>query len=114
MTMKWPAREGLLLLGGILFAFGVWVPIVINVLPQLAGRETGPWEWGVEHLPGFFGTKGARHAVMSWIVALFPYAVMQVARLANWGVRLWRRQRGLREVRGGMPDHGQRETAPSS
>lgn len=102
--MKWPAREGLFLLGGVLFAFFVWVPVVINALPQLAGRDTGPWEWGFEHLPGFLGSQGASHALMSWVVALIPYFLVQVGRVANWSVQAYRRKRGSPGGRARMPD----------
>ncbi len=105
--MKWPAREGLLLLGGVLFAFLVWVPVVINVLPRLAGREPEPWRWGLEHLPEFFGSQGAGHAAMSWIMALVPYFLVQVARVANWSVRKFRRRRDVPEVQAEMPDQFQ-------
>lgn len=107
MPMNWPAREGLLLLGGILFAFLVWVPMVINVLPKLAGRETGEWEWGWAHLPGFFGAQGADHAVMSWLVALAPYFLVQAGRMANWLLRAFRARRarqGARQSPPGRPD----------
>ena len=102
--MKWPAREGLFLLGGILFAFLVWVPVVINVLPRLAGREPGDWQWGWAQLPGFFGARGAGHAVMSWLVALTPYFLMQAGRIANGVVRTRRGRRGPRQPPPGMPD----------
>ena len=102
--MKWPAREGLLLLGGVLFAFFVWVPVVINVLPKLAGREPGYWQWGFEHLPEFFGSQGAGHAVMSWVMALIPYFLVQVGRIANRYVRIFRSKRDAVGVPVKIPD----------
>lgn len=102
--MKWPAREGLLLLGGLLFAFIVWVPVVINVLPRLAGRDPEPWRWGLEHLPEFFGSQGAGHAVMSWLMALLPYLLVQLGRVANWSVRTLRGRGGTPEVPGRRPE----------
>ncbi len=104
MGMKWPAREGLLLLAGVLFAFVVWVPVVINVLPRFARRDPGPWQWGLELLPEFFGSQGASHAVMSWFMALMPYLLMQVVRVANWSVRKFRRRGEAPEVPGGLSD----------
>ena len=41
--MRWPAKEGVFLLSGSLFAFLVWIPVVVNVLPKFVGREPGPW-----------------------------------------------------------------------
>lgn len=102
--MKWPAREGLLLLASILFAFVVWVPVVINVLPRLAGREAEPWRWGLEHVPEFFGSQGFHHAVMSWLMALVPYFLVQAARVANRSVRKFRRRRDARGGQADMPD----------
>lgn len=102
--MKWPAREGLLWLAGVLVAFLVWVPVVINVLPRLAGREPGPWQWGFELLPEFFGSQGADHAVKSWMMALVPYLLLQVGRVANWSVREFRGRGGAPEVQAKMPD----------
>jgi hypothetical protein len=93
--MKWPAREGVLLLGGILFAFLVWIPVVINVLPQLVGKEPGPWRWGFEHVPEFFGSQGADHAAASWLVALLPYVVLQLSRFIAWSVQTFRSKRDV-------------------
>lgn len=112
--MTWPAREVALLLGGVLFAFVAWIPVVINVLPKLAGRDTGDWQWGFEHLPEFFGSQGASHAVMSWVVALIPYLLMQAGRVANWIVRTVRRRREAPEGLDTMPDQLGRERTPKS
>lgn len=102
--MKWPAREGLFLLAGILFAFVVWVPVVINMLPRLAGRDPGPWHWGLEHLPEFVGSQGAGHAVMSWVVALIPYFLVQLGRVGNWAVRTFRGKRDTPAIRAKLPE----------
>ena len=95
MNMKWTTREGVLLLCGIVFAFLVWIPVVINVLPKLAGKEPGAWRWGFEHVPEFFGSQGANHAVASWLVALLPYLVLQLSRFIGWSVQSYRRKRDV-------------------
>ncbi len=97
-------REGLLLLGGVLFAFLVWIPVVINVLPDFVGRDPEPWRWGFEHVPEFFGSQGADHAVTSWLVALIPYFILQLGRVVNWSVRIVRSKREPREMIGGTTD----------
>ena len=89
--MRWPAKEGVFLLSGILFAFLVWIPVVVNVLPKFVGREPGPWRWGLEHVPEFFGSHGAGYAVASWLVALLPYFLLQLGRFITWSVRTLRR-----------------------
>ena len=91
--MKWPVREGVLLLGGILFAFLVWIPVVINFLPKLVGRDPGAWRWGIEHVPEFFGSRGADHAVASWLVALLPYLVLQLSRFIGLSVQTFSSKR---------------------
>ena len=106
------AREGLLLLGGVLFAFLVWVPVVINVLPGLVGREPGPWRWGLEHVPEFFGARGAGHAVVSWLMALLPYFLLQLGRIVNRSVRVFRRKLGPRDVIVKVPDQLGSKTTP--
>ncbi len=97
-------REGWLLLGGVLFAFLVWIPVVINVLPDFVGRDPEPWRWGFEHVPEFFGSQGADHAVTSWLVALIPYFILQLGRVVNWSVRIVRSKREPREMIGGTTD----------
>ncbi len=104
ISMRWPVREGLLLLGGVLFAFFAWVPLVINVLPRLVGRHPGQWQWGLEHLPEFFGSHGADHAIASWFVALIPYLLVQLGRVVNRAVRIFRRKGDARHVIAKMPD----------
>ncbi len=88
--MRWPAKEGVFLLGGILVALLVWIPVVVNVLPSLVGREPGPWRWGLEHVPEFFGSRGTGHAIASWLVALLPYFLLQLGRFVRWSVRTLR------------------------
>ncbi len=97
-------REGLLLLSGVLFAFLVWIPVVINVLPDFVGRDPEPWRWGFEHVPEFFGSQGTDHAVTSWLVALIPYFILQLGRVVNRSVRFFRNKGDAREVRDGTPD----------
>ncbi len=97
-------REGWLLLGGVLFAFLVWIPVVINVLPDFVGRDPEPWRWGFEHVPEFFGSQGADHAVTSWLVALIPYFILQLGRIVNRSVRIFRNKGDAREGIGGTPD----------
>lgn len=87
------AREGVLLLGGVLCAFLVWIPVVINLLPRWFGKDPGPTRWGGEHLPEFFGSQGAAHAVASWIIALVPYLLVQTGRILAWSLLRLRRKR---------------------
>ncbi len=89
---RWLAREGILLLGGVLCAFLVWIPLVINVLPRWVGKEPGPTRWGGEHLPEFFGSQGAGHAVASWLMALLPYLLVQAGRILAWSFLKLRRK----------------------